>query len=162
MDARYNNLDPKWTQYAEDVISGKILAGKYIILAAKRFLSWFDRSDIFFDAEKMEKVEDFIGHMKHFEGDFAGKQFLLLPFQRFILASIFAWYYVDDPGKRVVEEALLFLARKNAKTALSASIILADLCVANREQGYEGYLIAQTREQARIAYKFVKGYAKSL
>jgi phage terminase large subunit-like protein len=109
----------------------------------------------------MNHIEDFIGHMKHFEGSFNKKPFILLDFQRFVLASIFGWYYVDDPEKRVVEEVLLFIARKNAKTALSAAIILADMCI-GKEAGYEGYLAAQTREQAKIAYKFIKGYAKSL
>lgn len=158
---RYKNLDPKWTQYARDVIAGNIIAGNYIQLACHRYLRWFDREDIFFDEEKMEKIEDLIGHMRHFEGRFANKPFLLLPFQRWILASIFAWYYVDEPDKRVVEECLLFIARKNAKTALSAAIILSDMIV-NKSPGYEGYLIAQTREQARIALKFIKGYVKSL
>jgi len=141
MLARYKNLDKKWTKYARDVIAGKVVAGKYIKLAAERYLSWFDRTDIFFDEERMNKIEDFIGHMKHFEGGFARRPFKLLGFQRFVLAHIFAWYYVDDPDKRVVEETLLFIARKNAKTALSAAIILADMCV-NKEPGYEGYIAA--------------------
>lgn len=125
-------------------------------------MDWINnRTDIFFDSERMEKIEFFINHMKHFEGHFANKPFILLPYQRWILASIFAWYYTDDPEKRVVEEVLLFIARKNAKTALSAAIILADMCV-NKSAGYEAYLVAQSRDQAKIALKFLKGYSASL
>lgn len=69
-----------WKQYAQDVLSGKVTAGKYIRLACRRYLSWFDREDIFFDVERMERIESFIGKMKHFEGKFASKPFILLPF----------------------------------------------------------------------------------
>lgn len=99
--------------------------------------------------------------MKHFEGQFNGVPFTLLPWQRFVLASIFGFYYTDDPEKRLTEYVVLFVARKNAKTALSAAILLAEMCV-NKEAGSEQYISANTRDQARIAYKFIKGYAKSL
>ena len=69
-----------WKQYPEDVLSGKIVAGKYIRLACERFLSWFERDDIFFDIDRMDKIENFINHMKHFQGHFAGKPFILLDF----------------------------------------------------------------------------------
>ena len=121
-----------WKEYPEDVLSGKIIAGKYIKLACKRFLDWFQRDDVFFDLERMNKIENFINQMKHFEGRFYNKPFILLPWQRFVIASIFGWYYKDEPEKRVTEYAVLFLARKNAKTALSAAILLAEMCV-NKE-----------------------------
>jgi phage terminase large subunit-like protein len=134
-------VDQKWLEYAQGVLSGQIVAGKYIQLACQRYIDWFTRDDIFFDSDRMERIETFIGHMKHFEGTFAGKPFILLPFQRWVIASIFAWYYMDDPEKRVVEEVMLFIARKNAKTALASAIILADMCV-NKSAGYEAYLVA--------------------
>lgn len=135
-------VDKKWTEYAEGVLSGNIVAGKYIQLACQRYMDWINnRTDIFFDSERMERIETFINHMKHFEGTFANKPFILLPFQRWVIASIFSFYYVSDPEKRVVEEVMLFIARKNAKTALASAIILADMCV-NKSAGYEAYLVA--------------------
>jgi phage terminase large subunit-like protein len=79
MLARYKHLSNKYTQYAEDVVSGKITAGRYVILACQRYLDWFDREDLYFNAELFDKIEDFINHLKHFEGDFAGRPFTLLP-----------------------------------------------------------------------------------
>lgn len=76
----YKNLDHKYLEYAEDVLSGKIVAGKYIKLACSPYLSWFDRDDIIFDIERMNKIESFISHLRHFEGSWAGKPFRLLPF----------------------------------------------------------------------------------
>ena len=139
-------MDYKWRQYPEDVLAGKIPAGKYIRLACERYLDWMDnRKDIFFDEPRMDRIENFIGHMKHFEGRFNGKPFILLPWQRWVIASIFGFYYTDDPEKRVVEYVVLFLARKNAKTALSAAILLAEMCV-NQEHGSEQYIAANTRD----------------
>lgn len=109
----------------------------------------------------MDKIEGFINHMKHFEGQFNGVPFTLLPWQRFVLASIFGFYFTADPEKRLTEYVVLFVARKNAKTALSSAILLSEMCV-NKEAGSEQYISANTRDQARIAYKFIKGYAKSL
>ena len=162
----YKNLDHKYLEYAEDVLSGKIVAGKYIKLAASRFLSWFDREDIIFDIARMNKIESFISHLRHFEGAWAGKPFRLLPFQRFIISNIFGWYYFDastglPSDIRVTQDVVLFMARKNAKTALSAAILLADLVV-SKIPYYSAYLVSNTREQARIALKFINGYAQSI
>lgn len=150
-----------WLKYPKDVLQGKITAGKYIKLACQRYLNFFERDDIFFDVERMQKIENFINHMKHFQGRFAGKPFLLLPFQKWVLASIFGFYYTDDPEKRVTEYVVMFIARKNAKTALSAAILLAEMCI-NKEASCEVYLAANTREQAKIALGFIKGYSHSL
>lgn len=121
-----------WQDYALDVVEGRIPAGKYIRLACERYLSWFERDDIFFDEKRMTKIEDFIYHMKHFEGKFYNKRFKLLPWQRWVLSNIFGWYYKDVPTKRVIEYVVLFIARKNAKTALSSAILLSEMCV-NKE-----------------------------
>lgn len=118
-----------WTQYARDVISGAVPAGQYIKLEAQRMMDWFERDDIFFNFEMLDKMEMVINRMKHFEGHFAGKPFVLLPFQKFVIANIFGWYYKDEPEKRVREEILMLISRKNAKTALSAAILLCDMIV---------------------------------
>jgi phage terminase large subunit-like protein len=138
-------VDKRWREYAEKVVSGKIIAGKYIRLACERYLYFLKRKDIFFDEERMDKIERFINHMKHFQGKFNNKPFILLPWQRWILASIFGFYYKKNPTKRVCEYVVLFVGRKNAKTALSAALLLAEMCV-NKEHGSEQYLAANTRD----------------
>lgn len=62
-------VDKKYTQYAEDVINGKIVACTYVKLACQRYLSWFDREDIVFIPEKADKVVNFCHHLKHFTED---------------------------------------------------------------------------------------------
>ena len=151
----------KWTQYAEDVVAGKIKSGQYIMLSCQRFLNWLERDDLVFREDILDKIDAVFAHMKHFEGHFANKPFILLPFQRWIIANIFGFYYKDEPEKRVTEEVILFISRKNAKTALSAAILLADMIV-SKSPYYAGYLAANTRDQSKICYKFIAGYARSL
>jgi phage terminase large subunit-like protein len=43
-----------YNQYADDVLSGKILACEAIILACKRYKDWFNRDDIYFDDEDVQ------------------------------------------------------------------------------------------------------------
>ena len=76
----YKDLDHKYLEYAEDVLSGKIIAGKYIKLACSRYLSWFSREDIIFDIARMNKIESFISHLRHFEAAWSNKPFRLLKF----------------------------------------------------------------------------------
>lgn len=166
--------DKKWLEYAEDVLSGKILAGKYIKLSAQRYLDWFSRNDIYFNEELMERIDRFVPTLKHFESNWAGKPVQLLPFQRFILANVFAWFYVKSPvsmvkNKRVVEEALIFISRKNGKSALASIIAIVDLLIANGycndsgyAAGYEGYCVANSLDQSKVLFKFLRGYTKSI
>ena len=168
-------VDKKWTQWAEDVVAGKIVTGEYIKLACQRYLDWFNRDDIYFNVELMERIDKFIPKMKHFEGAWNNKPVVLQPFQYFILANIFAWFYKESPvpnivkNKRVVEEALIFIARKNGKSALASIIAIVDLLIANGytndsgvAAGYEGYCVANSLDQAKVLLKFLKGYTKSI
>ena len=92
----FTEINPDVQKYVNDVLSGEEVAGEAIRLACKRFKSWFDREDFWFDNEKVNKVIDFIGHLKHFEDEYNGQPFLLLPWQKWIIANIFGWYRAED------------------------------------------------------------------
>ena len=109
-----------YIQYAKDVISGKIIAGEYIKLACERYLSWFNRDDIYFDYEDVDKKIKFVSLMKHSTGSHAGSNFILLPWQQFLFAGIFGFKWCDTKY-RVVTKVLAFIARKNGKTATAAA-----------------------------------------
>ena len=70
-------------------MSGAIVACNNIKLACKRYLDWFDRTDIEFRPEMVQKKIDFVNKMKHWQGPYAGKHFNLLPFQVWIFCNIF-------------------------------------------------------------------------
>lgn len=110
----YSNLNPIFLEYANDVMSGAIVACNNIKLACKRYLDWFDRTDIEFRPEMVQKKIDFVNKMKHWQGPYAGKHFNLLPFQVWIFCNIFGWYY-RETNKRVTRNVFIFVGRKNAK-----------------------------------------------
>lgn len=148
----------KYQQYANDVLNGTIPACTYIQKACERYLSFFDKYE--FHPEKVDKVVDFISHLKHFQGKSAGKPFILEPWQRWIIYNIFGFYF---PGtdKRVCKEADIEITRKNGKTALAAAIGLYCL-LADGEQGAEIDFMSNSVKQAHIAYDIAKYFSKNL
>lgn len=140
----------RYQKYAKDVISGKIVAGKPLILACKRFLSWFDRTDIYFDCKECDKVLKFISCFKHYSGSFSGKPFILLPFQEFIIFNIFGWKY-KETGKRVTRKAFISVARKNGKTLL-VSVLQLYMMFMEGDGDAQCVSIANSTAQASLCF----------
>jgi phage terminase large subunit-like protein len=149
-----------YNKYAKDIVEEKIIACESIKLACQRYLSWFDRDDIYFDESDVDKKIRFVSKMKHSTGVHAGKSFELLPWQQFAFAGIFGWKWKDS-GYRVTKKALMFVARKNGKTALAAALGLC-CAVADNEQGAEIDMIANSTKQAEICYEQTKNFAESI
>ena len=125
----------KYKVYANAVQEGKIVACEYVKLATKRYLDWFNREDLEFKSEKVDRVVNFISKLKHFQGKHNGKPFILLDYQFWIISNIFGWYY-KGTEKRVINYVYIELARKQGKTALAAAICLYML-IADGENGSE-------------------------
>lgn len=70
-----------YRKYAEDVVSGKIVSGHLIKLACQRYLDRLDgkEPDIIFCPEKVDRVINFVGHLKHSTDRHAGQFFKMLP-----------------------------------------------------------------------------------
>ena len=151
-------IDKKYTEYAEDVISGKIKACKYVKQACQRFISWFDKYE--FRSEKADAVVNFIYNLKHSVGKHNGQNFELLDFQKWIVYSIFGFYY-PNTDKRVVNYVYLELARKNGKSAFIAAICLYML-IADGENGSEVEMVANSAKQAKICFTMSSNYLSSI
>ena len=103
-------MDKKYTQYAEDVLSGKIIACEYIKLACKRYLEWMERTDIEFIPSKADRVINFCGKLKTITGRFDGKPFKLELFQKYKWTVVnthkgnenlfYIGAYIKENGKR--------------------------------------------------------------
>lgn len=115
------------------------------------------------DLKKADRVINFIEeNICHWKGEFAGRPFKLLPWQKEFIYNVFAPVYDetgDRPGKRAIREAYVEIPRKNGKTTLLAGIALYLLC-ADGEPGAEVYIVAADRGQASIMFddvvKFVQ------
>lgn len=47
-------MKSNYKEYAEYIINGKIPSCKYVKMACERYLSWFEREDIYFDEEELK------------------------------------------------------------------------------------------------------------
>ena len=156
------------TQYARDVVDGRIPACKWVKLAGQRHLNDLVRADagawqyIFnpelTDAEgklyrPAERICRFAELMPHIKGDWAAKslRIKLEPWQVFILASIFGWVH-RVTFKRRFRAADLFVPRKNAKSTL-ASIIGNFMLALDGEFGAEVYSGATSQDQAMEVFR---------
>ncbi len=85
----------------------------------------------------------------HTIGRWAGKPFILTPWQREFIIAVFG--LVDEHGMRVVRTALLFIARKNGKSEICAAIALY-LLIADGEQAPQIYGAARDADQAKLVF----------
>lgn len=140
-----------------DVESGKITASKYIQQAIQRSRKDRKRTDLTFNASAVERVYKFFSFLRIKNGK-KYTQFILSPYQAWILSEIFGWYYLS--GIRRYRYALIYTARKSGKTVFSVAIQLYML-IYDGEADPEAYLCATTREQAGQGLRYVKNMIKN-
>lgn len=104
----------KYREYADDVVAGRIVSCHYIFKACQRYLSWFERDDMYFDHESVDRVIAFMGKLKHFKGSVAGKPFILEKWQVWIVSWAFGFRWKHNK-LRVVRNVQLQIPRKNGK-----------------------------------------------
>jgi phage terminase large subunit-like protein len=138
--------------YARAVIQGKITAGKLVKLACKRHLDDLkngkERGLVWDGAAALHAIT-FFSHLRHSTGEWADQPFELLPWQIFVIGSLYGWKKLD--GLRRFRTSYVEVARKNGKSVLLAGTALYAL-VADGELGSHVYAAATTRDQARIIF----------
>lgn len=134
-------------QYANDVLSGKIISGKWIKLACEKFLSDLKRTDIVLDVKQGQRAINFIERkLCQWEGSWRGKPFKLEAWQKFIIMQVFGW---QQDGRRLIRSVYIQIARKNGKTSFAAAILLYHL-FADRENTPQILVGANNEDQAKI------------
>ena len=151
-------IDAKYTDYANKVVKGEIVACQYIKLACQRYLDWFDKYD--FKPDKVDRVVNFISKLRHFTGKHNGKPFILLDYQYWIICNVFGFYHKNS-DRRVINYLYIELARKQGKTALAAAIALYML-VADGESGSEIEMVANSAKQAKICFDLSSNFCASI
>jgi phage terminase large subunit-like protein len=139
--------------YARGVLDGTVPAGKFIRLAVERHFRDLEegpKRGLRFDRDAAQHAIDFFGFLKHSKGEWAGRSFVLEPWQQFILWVLFGWKRAD--GLRRFRVAYIEVPRKNGKSTLIAGIGLYML-VADGEPGAEVYSAATKRDQAKIVHE---------
>ncbi|MBC6499930.1 terminase large subunit [Citrobacter freundii] len=148
-----SSVDPA-TQYALDVTTGKILAGPDIRNACARHLRDLENGPargLTWDIESAQRGIDFFAKvLKLNGGEHEGLPFILLPWQSFIVGSIFGWKASD--GYRRFRMVYVESGKGSGKSPLAGGVGLYCL-VADKEPRAEVYAAATKKDQAMILFR---------
>ena len=138
-------------QYEEDVLSGKEVANNWIRAAVKRRRRLAEKYYL-----NEEGALDVFRFMYYINITIKGKldRFRLMPFQAWIILSIYGISRDEKGEYRLTTEAIIFISRKCGKSSLSAVLGLYDLLKGERNP--EVYVAASTKEQASLILKMWK------
>lgn len=151
---------PGYILYAQRVLAGDIVAGKWVRLACERFFALMEDDRYEFRERKVREVIRFIRMLRHYTGRHAGKPFVLELWQEFAVASIYGFYCKED-GSRLVKSVYMEMARKQGKSALAAALCLNSL-IGEGEMNAEVYLAANSKDQAKISFGMCSNFVKSI
>lgn len=160
INLKNNYTQDKYLKYAQDVVSGKQVAGKLIRLSCQRYLDLMNDTRYEFRPDKCERVLSFISKLKHYQGKCAGKPFVLEEWQKWIIYSIFGFYYKDS-NERLVKKALITVGRKNGKSMQIAAMALYML-IADGEPAAQVLNIANNTKQAHLLFEMQQKLVKCL
>jgi phage terminase large subunit-like protein len=147
-----SSVDPA-TQYARDVDSGKEIAGPDIRNSCKRHLKDLESCHargLVWDVAAAQRAIDFFAKvLKLNGGEHEGKPFNLLPWQCFIVGSIFGWKNSDD--YRRFRMAYVESGKGSGKSPLAAGrALLSD----SRQRASRGSLCSgDEKDQAMILFR---------
>lgn len=148
-------------EYADDVISGKVIAGAEVVLACKRYKEDLKRTDIELRPREPNAACSIMeGFFVHAQGEdmqgrpLMGEQFILQRWEIFTTVNLLGWYYVGTEIRRFTE-AFLMVARKNGKTSFVSAFSFA-VGILQRQSGSTEYIVANSLKQTLQAFNFLK------
>lgn len=142
------------TAFAEAVAVGTIVAGPHVRDACARHLrdlATGPARGLFWDTAAVSRVLGFFEDVLCLNGgQFEGKPFEVLPWQAFVIGSLFGWKTED--GFRRFRVAYVETAKGSGKSPLAAGIGLYGL-TADGEARAEVYAAATKKDQAQILFR---------
>jgi phage terminase large subunit-like protein len=109
----------------------------------------------FFDEKEADRAVAFFRMLRHVDGEWYGKRFILADWQEFdIIRPLFGWRRVGTKIRRF-RSAYIEVARKNGKSPLAAGIS-AFCFLADHEFGGFSVAAATKEEQARIVWNYAR------
>lgn len=143
------SFDPA-TDYAKQVVSGEILACKYVVQAAERHLRDLQKDwDYVWKPEEAERFFRFCKYLKHYKGEKSGQSIELEPWQKFVFGSIYGWQDLD--GNFRFRQVFISIPRKNGKTTMAAASALYDAAfIPGAKTGAECFVLATKEDQAKL------------
>ena len=140
------------TRYAEDVVSGDIVACVYVKQSCQRYLDDLEREGFEWHLchKRANHVCNWLEHaIRHVTGPLANEFLKLEPWQVFQLINMYGW--VDETKKvRRFQYVILQVARKNGKSLFASGLALYEMIFG--EEGGQVYSLATKSDQAKICW----------
>lgn len=163
---KYKNWDVAFG-YAEDIVSGKVIANDYRKKACQRFLDDIKSDRYDFDPKDAEFVIQIIeSTFCHQQGEdkdgnpLRGKPFYLMSFHKFIIYNILGFKKKGTKIRRF-HECLIFIPRKNVKTSFAGALAYG-IGILNRLSGSKIYVVAAGLKQTMETFQFVEYNIKNM
>ncbi|WP_281080732.1 terminase TerL endonuclease subunit [Variovorax paradoxus] len=148
-----SSADPV-TAYAREVVAGKRIAGPHVRDTCARHLRDLEhgkKRGLVWNLDEANKAIRFFENvLKLNGGDYEGKPFLLLAWQKFVVGSTFGWFGAD--GYRRFRVCYVETAKGSGKSPLAAGIGMKGF-VADGEARAEVYSAATKKDQAMILFR---------
>lgn len=143
--------------YANDIVSGEIIACQKHIWAAQRFINDIynlekEDSPFYFDADVVEDFDEWAKQFIHTEGVLENQPIILTDFQLFLAANIFGFKKKKNNARRF-RLVYIQLARKNAKSQFLALIASYEVFLTNEK--HRVYIAGWSKEQSDEVYNAV-------
>jgi len=142
------------SEYAREVVAGTRIAGPHVRHQCARHLADVDegakRGLVWDVAAALKAIGFYRDVLKLNGGDFEGNPFELLPWQQFVVGSIFGWK--RDDGYRRFRVVYVETAKGSGKSPLAAGVGMKGL-VADGEPRAEIYAAATKKDQAMILFR---------
>lgn len=150
MAARAPSFD--WDAYGREVLAGRIPVSRWTRMAVARHyqdLEFGHLRGLWFSEEHAQHALESFLFLRHSKGEWAGRQFMLAPWQQFWTALAFGWMRAD--GTRRFRKIWEEVPRKNGKSTKLAGVGLY-LFEFDGEGGAEVYTAATKFDQAKITH----------
>lgn len=150
---RRTSADPV-SAYAKAVVKGTTIAGPHVRAACQRHLDDLKQAPergFFFDRQLAQRAIGFFSDVLCLNGgEYEGQPYKLLPWQVFIVGSLFGW--VGKDGHRRFRVAYVETAKGSGKSPLAAGIGLYGM-MADNEPRAEIYAAATKKDQAMVLFR---------
>lgn len=142
------------TDYAKRVVSGDIVVGELVRLAAERHLRDLkegSKRGLKWDVQEAERAIDFFPSVLSItEGAKEGEPFNLLPWHLFVVGSIYGWK--DSNGLRRFRFVWMETGKGQAKSPLMAGLGIYEI-LGRKKKRAEVYCIGEDRKTANVMFR---------
>ena len=151
----------RFSEYVDGVLDDSIIVGDLVKKAVLRHERDLLNDDLEFRADRAQHAIDFIALLVHSTDTYSGKQFILEPWQVFLVGSIFGWFH-KGTNRRRYTSSYIQVARKNGKSALAIAISLYHFVVEG-DQNAEVLIAANSVKQAKdVLFKLASDFVNRL